>query len=810
MRYGENIKYHMNSESPVATQSFTKRENGACCQSIGFYTLLVTVILSFVAFWPTSYIALDTVKTFVIGFGILLSAIFFAISALKQKSMTLPPKRILWTSILLVVSLIASAFSSVHASKSLFGQGFELNTVSFLAVLFIAGLLAFSIVQRRLEKAIVLYVGIFATYLVVFIFQALRLIFGAGFASFSVFGSQTSSMIGNWADLGTISIVICIISLSAIKFLTPSKRIKIMFWVLVCLSIIGGIVIFNPHTWLVVFAMLVGFTVMCSNRKIRSSSKTGYLNILKNIAWIPLLVCIVVGLFVWKTDTIIGPVARTFGTSYNELSLPWQPTLDVAVGAIKQNPLFGIGTNHFSQNYLQYKPTEINMGDAWGVEFNYGFGLIPTLVIEQGLLGLILWILFFAFLGIYGARVLRDDKDKTSSGRFIVASSFIVSVLLWIVAIVSVPSQVILFLTLLMTGIFLGSSVNSGTLVGVNVSPRSDKPSMIFRTLIAILIIMMILWGYVYVKKLVALVYFSSGVKALTVDNNPSSALDSFIAADRVDHSDVYLQGQSEAKLNAANQIASQIAKATNASSSEVLVKQFADIVNSALLDARAAIAYDPADYYNRISEARVSEIATNLKMQNAYDNAVQAYMNAINLNPKNPSIYLNLAKLQVNQSKFADAIKTIGAALQVKSNYIDAVFLLSQVYAANGDLSNAVIAAKFAVQLNPQNAQVNFQLGLLQYNNKDYAAAADAFELAVKYQSDYANAQYFLGLSYARINRDSDAIKQFQQLAKTNPDNQEVTTILNNLIAGKSIFGSPQTVTAPEKRSTLPIKTKK
>ncbi len=799
----------MNPETYVASESINGLKKSGRVQSIGFYALLVTIILAPIVFWPSAYIALDTIKTFVIGFGVLVSAVCFGISALQERSITLPPKKILWISILLVASLIISALVSTHTGKSLFGQGFELNTASFLATVFLAGLLTFSVVQRRVEKAIVLYAGICVSYLIVFIFQTLRLIFGSGFAAFSVFTSQTSSLLGNWTDLGTFSVLVAIISLSAIMFLTPSKKIKIMFWVLTVLSIVAGIVIFNPHAWLVAFAILIGFTIISSSMRMKKARGTGYLNVIKKVAWIPLVGCIVVGLFIWKTDSVIGPVVRMFNTGYSEMSLTWQPTLDVAAGAIKQNPYFGIGTNHFSGSYLTFKPDQINLSDAWGVEFNYGFGLIPTLIVEQGLVGLILWILFFVFLGLMGAKVLKASPDKTSD-RFVAVSSFVASVLLWAVAIISVPSHIILLLTLIMTGIFLGSSVRVGISSATSVDPKSERGSTTFKIFTVIFIVIMVLWGYVYTKKLVALSYFGSGVKALTVNNDPDSALASFAAANKIDHSDVYLQGETEAMLNKANQLATQISKATNASSSDSLIKQFADTVNAALIDSRAAISFDPTDYYNRISEARVSEVATNFKMQNAYDNALAAYTSAINLNPKNPSIYLNLAKLQVSQSKFADATKTIGAALQVKPNYLDAVFLLSQVYAANGDLANAIVAGKFAVQLNPQNAQVYFQLGLLQYNNKDYEGAVDSFESALKLQSDYANAQYFLGLSYARVGRNSDAITQFQALTKSNPDNQEVATILNNLIAGKSLFASPQTVSAPDKRSSLPIKAKK
>jgi hypothetical protein len=57
-------------------------------------------------------------------------------------------------------------------------------------------------------------------------------------------------------------------------------------------------------------------------------------------------------------------------------------------------------------------------------------------------------------------------------------------------------------------------------------------------------------------------------------------------------------------------------------------------------------------------------------------------------------------------------------------------------------------------------------------------------------------------------MGRNADAIAQFEQLAITNPDNQEVAFILTNLKEGKSPFADaqPPIDNKPEKRKTLPV----
>jgi tetratricopeptide (TPR) repeat protein len=81
-----------------------------------------------------------------------------------------------------------------------------------------------------------------------------------------------------------------------------------------------------------------------------------------------------------------------------------------------------------------------------------------------------------------------------------------------------------------------------------------------------------------------------------------------------------------------------------------------------------------------------------------------------------------------------------------------------------------------------------------LKYNQKDFVGTVNALERAVALVPSYANAKYFLGLAYYQLDRKPDAIKQFEEINATNPDNQEINAILVNMKAGKPLFPSAQT----------------
>ncbi len=794
--------------SPIVASDEKKSSN--IMETVAYYFFLGTVILAPLVFWANPYIPQELIKTFVIGLGTIISTILFGFVFIKERRIVLPPKTIFWTSILIVLSASISALNSIQIGKSFLGQGFEIETVAFIATLFLAGLLSYTIIVRRPDRSVVVYVGMVVSFLILYIFQSLRLVFH-DFMSLSIFSSITGSLIGSWYNLGLFAVVVMTISLLAINMLSLSRIMKIAYWILSILAFVAIVVVDNSQIWIMTALTFAILTVYCSLNKSHLFGGVA-VSFFKRIAWMPLVVCILAVVMFYQSPNIVRPVLQKINVGYSEIRLPWQLTLDVTASSIKSYPLLGVGPNHFAEAYLAFKPVSINSSNAWGTEFSSGFGFISTFVATQGIVGTILWILFLVFLGVISVKVLTNlpqEKEK----KYIIVSSFASIMFLWFMAIIYVPSHSILYLTFILTGIFIGASVSYGTLSTKTVPCKTNGIMYkIFTPIISLLILIAVIWGLIYIKKTVAFFYFATGVKQLSVSRDAKLADMSFTKALSFDASDIYWRAKVETSLVEIRNLAVTVTANTPASTSETVVKEMVNTLNKGVMYANNAIKIDPTNYYNYLSLARAYEIGISINMSDAYDNAVKAYTEAINRNPYNPSIYLSLANLQANNNKLDDALKTSGVALQVKNNYLDAVFLLSKIYAAKGDLPNAITAAKVATQLNPNNSLLLFQLGILDYNYKDYKGAIEALTQAIKIQSDYANAKYFLGLSEARLSHTNEAIVQFEDLANTNPDNEEIKLILENLKEGKSIFadGVKSPETAPEKRPKLPIKENK
>jgi tetratricopeptide (TPR) repeat protein len=525
------------------------------------------------------------------------------------------------------------------------------------------------------------------------------------------------------------------------------------------------------------------------------------------------VVCIIafivaVGFFV-KGNILVLPVVNYLHTEYSEVGLSWRSTLDIASAVIKEKPVFGIGPNRFSQAYIAHKPTDINLTSAWNAEFTSGFGVIPTFIVTQGLLGAALWLVFMILYLVIMVKTMRRLPADPHQ-RFVVVSSFAVSLFLWIILWTSIPSHAIIFLTFVLTGAAIGASVFCGAVKPKEINLESAQQGIRrFSPFIPILLIVVVVaWGLLYIKKAIALSFFGSGIKELTVSQDADAAHKAFGKALAIDSSDIYWRAEVEALLSKVTMLVREASEKKGPVSQENVLA-VTGTIKQALEASHSAIAYDPANYYNYLSEARVFETAAGLKMENAVDNTIQSYVRAITLNPQNPGLYLTLARFQAGQNKLDEALQTAGAAIKVRPNYLEAIFLVSQIQASKGNLPDAIVAARVATEIDPTNPLLLFQLGFLYYTDKQYGLAAEGLEKALKLQGDYANAQYFLGLAYAYQNRRTDAIAQFEKLKLSNPTNQEVSLILGNLKAGRSPFANaePPVTSTPEKRSSLPLK---
>ncbi|TSC70209.1 MAG: Tfp pilus assembly protein PilF [Parcubacteria group bacterium Gr01-1014_46] len=777
----------------------------ALLNKLSFWILLAVTALIPVFFLPISFISTQFGSSLLFSFGVIVSAVLYIISGIVNGSLDLPKpaKYILGFSALVPVVYFLSGIYLGFSRMAFFGYTFDISTVGFIVLAFVYMFLV-SVLFKDRKKILYSYYAFSLSALVFALFILVR-IFSEGEAlSFGLFTTSTATMLGSWNNIAVLFGMTAILSLLTLEMVRVSKAVKALLYL--------GLLVSLFFMALVNFTLIWGTLAVCTftfllygmfNSNMYLSYGLSWKEKLSKVSFLPLIVFVVALVFVfWGTAGVY--LAGKLNVSNIEVRPSLSTTLDIAKNTIKSKPLFGSGPNTFVTQWLTYKPSDIVSSVFWNTDFTNGIGLIPTFTVTTGILGLLSWLLFLGFyiyLGIKSIFVRTEDLVA----RYLVNSSFFVSLFLWIIAFGYVPSTAVFVLTFFFTGLFF-ASIYSASIVPVvnrqfNLNPRLGFVSSLI--MVASLVAVVSL-GYGLFKSSLSLWYYQKSSFALNTNKDSKASEEYMLKAIVAVPNDIYYRSLSEIQIFKLNEVLSQDPKIVK---QEDIQKQFTDGLTNAITAAKTATERDDSNYLNWVSLGRVYDAVSipQLNITGAYESAQLAYIEALKRNPKNPGMLMLLARLSVNRNDLKQAEAYAGQAIQIKNNYLDAYFLLSQIEVANGNISGAVRSVTAASVIDPTNPAIFFQLGLLKYNQGDFKGAIEALEKATTMTPDYANAKFFLGLSYEVTKEHEKALKQFEDLAVSNPDSQEVKQILENLRAGKAIF--TDATAKPEKGKDLPIK---
>lgn len=754
------------------------------------YCLLGLVFLLPIAFLPVIGVSLYAVKITLLATVTVLFVGAFLAMTLSSGIIVFPKSKFLIPLILFPVIAFVSSFFSGQLEKSAVGHMFELGTAaSFLILSLLLFLVMFAVRSGATAGVKTIYAFILSS--IVVILHLLVRIFGATILPEAVASRIPNFLLGGSIDTAIFLGVLVIASLSALNMFALSHKARLFLYALMVLAMlfVGAAGFFPAIVVLGIFALV--YFVYTFSWSVGSSESTPEHQLKGKASFPSLFVLAMAVVLVLSGGAFSGFLARVANLNDIEVRPSFEVTTSLVANAWKQNPVLGVGPNMFSELWDLKKPLDINTTQFWASEFNFGSGFIPTVAATTGPLGL-LALLTFLVLYVYSGFKAIFATGTDPRFRFVSSTSFFISLFLWIMAFVYVPSLTVLALTFVFTGLFAGTLVSQGVVqsreVNIFKNPKANFASVF---LIVVFLIASIALGYFVWERSVAAYSFGK--------SGPEAAL-------RLAPTDVYWRGFSEVALSRIDGVIGSVEsvdKLTEAQKAEIQ-----GLIANSVEGTRAAIAWNSKNYQNWFALGRIYEVLAGNGIEGASDSARVAYTEAQNRAPSNPAISLAFARLSALSGDTDGAREHIKKAIEMKTNYTDAYFTLAQLEAADNNIRGAIESVEAASFIDPQNTALYFQLGLLKYNNEDFGGAAQAFARAVELVPDYANARYFLGLSYEKLGRRAEATVQFEEIQKNNPDNAEVNFILENLRANRSPFtdAKPPVDAAPEKRPELPI----
>ncbi|MCH7529683.1 tetratricopeptide repeat protein [Patescibacteria group bacterium] len=768
-------------------------------ENIASYVVVVMVFLLPIFFIPSLSVPFQGTKTLLIFLGVLLTFFLFVISQMRDGKISLPNNLIIFAAWALPAAYLISALFSKHMATSFIGQGFETDTFAFILAMVVLMTLI-PLLFKTNKQSLYLYGAVFASFAILAAFQILRFIFGTDFLSFGLFLNSTSNLLGKWNDMAIFFGLTTILSFTAIQMIAFENRHKILLYGVLFISLLFlAIVNFFP-VWLVVALFALGFFVhsLLKGHSEDTETKKSEIKLSqrqpakRKIPMVPLAVLIISFSFVIGGGLIGNYISSTLNITFIEARPSWESTIDIGKETYKENLFFGSGPNTFVQQWTQFKQRDINDTVFWNIDFNSGIGFVPTSFITTGIVGGIAWIAFFVLLLYSGVRNLILLKVEHKFTYYIMLSSFLGSVYLWLLSILYIPNAALLMLAFVFTGVYIATlrNIPGGFTEKEILFADNARLGFVAILVLTVILLLSVVSLYVVGNRYVSFYFFQKGIVAYNIDGNITSAEDGIARAIALHDNDLYYRFAADSSLVRLSAII-----ANNTAPTEEQRAQFQITLASAVDAAQTSTRINQDNYLNWFTLGRVYQSVVPLGLEGAYESSKRSYEKALELHPKSPELYLALAQLSASNADNAEAREYIVKSLEMKPNYTSAIFLLSQIEIQEGNINAAIRSVESAALLESNNPVIFFQLGLLRYNVGQNNAAIIALEQAIGLNAVYSNARYFLGLSYYRVGRNDDAIEQFKAIEELNLDNEEVKSILSNLENGLNPFsGSPFT----------------
>lgn len=760
--------------------------------------LSVFVFLLPVFFIPASSVSLYVAKISLLATGLVAIFAVFLSAVLSTGVIEIPKaKYLIPLSLFAVIALISSILSgTINASVA--GTVFDLGTSGSILMLVFATFMTIVAIKS---------VGVVNKVVLAFMYSTMALavytlfgIFGGPYLPATFAAKLPLFLSGGLIDTAIIFGAVTIMALCAINMSEISNKMRYTLFALMAFSVVFiSASNFMPVVVMLGLISLVFFVYILS-------WSVGRVGEGHNVSLSSLVILVASVVLLLGGSNIGGYVSKAMKIQTTEIRPNFQTTMALTTTAWKQNIALGIGPNNFSKFWAAHKPIEINQTQFWNSDFYAGSGFIPTIAITTGLLGLLSLIAFIGMYLLSGVKAIFAQVNASRS-RYLATSTFLVSLYLWVMLFLYTPSITVLALAFIFTGLFTATLAPQGIIgqwkINIFSNPKTNFLSVLS---IVLLLIVSIAGGYFVWERTIAVTTFQAGVIKYQTDGNIAIAKESTAKAINMVQSDTYWRGLTEISVTDLGRVLGSITNQNQLT--ETVRAEIQGLIVDSVESAKKAVEIDNGNFQNWFALGRVYEILASNGIEGSLENARSTYAEAALRSPSNPSVPLALARLDALAGNLDGAKTNIAKALELKNNYTDAYFTLAQLEVASNNIPGAIRSVETATLVEPNNSGLFFQLGLLKYNQKDFAGSANAFEKSVAIMPDYANAKYFLGLSYYQLDRETDATKQFEEIAVTNPENQEVQLILTNLRAGKSIFADakPPVDSTPEKRTEPPL----
>src|SRR3989344_7232337 len=376
---------------------------------------------------------------------------------------------------LIPLAYLLSTAYSVNPAVAFLGQGVEVDTILFTLLAFLAFILSFALF-RTLRTVRILLATLTTALVVAAAFQSANIFIPS--MPLQSFADQSANLIGKWNDLGILLGLLFLLLLSRLELMsTPRIGARLLWAGLSVLTVVLlGFVNFALVWWFILAgSVVIAATSLLERRGTEASLRSN------GVPWFAAAGAALSIAFLIYGGAVNAALTSFFPVSSLEVRPSYVSTLQIVSashqGGIKPL-LVGTGPGTFLQNWLLYKPAEVNQSVFWNLDFLIGFSTITTAFLTVGVLGMLAWLAPLVLVGLAAARALWQGfltREDTGAAM----SAVLGSVFLFAALLLYVPSPNLVLAAFVCAGAAFGFLWRQGR-------PREESGSPLYERMAAI------------------------------------------------------------------------------------------------------------------------------------------------------------------------------------------------------------------------------------------------------------------------------------------------------------------------------------
>lgn len=461
---------------------------------------------------------------------------------------------------------------------------------------------------------------------------------------------------------------------------------------------------------------------------------------------------------------------------------------------------YGSGPGTYLIDYAQFHPASLNETDFWDTHFDRASNMFYTLLPTLGVFGVTALGVFVLLLG---ARALVQMLRPQSRNEWLESFVYLAP---WVTLVASV---FLINWNMSLVGLF---AILSGLLASQTLDLEKQKQvkqhaaiSFLLSLALVVLSLVVLIGIFLTAQRYMAQMAF---MRAVELDRGGAAMEEIVLELDRAatlnKYNDTYYRNLAEALMYRLDEL---IVGVQNIDTLSIESKQYLQSLAAAAVNAAAtATEVSPDQVQNWTSRGFVYRELVPVMGQDAALLAIESYTRATELEPVNPTHWVELAKVQLvmvevlqpfaQEASVQEQVQTLLnsaetnllRSIELKNNYAPAHFQLAVVYARSGRLNDAIGKMESVATYNQLDIGVHFELAMLylqRLGEGDLERARDALEHTVTLAPTHSNAHWFLASVHEQLGNIPAAVHEVEVVLELNPENELVMQRLQDLLTG-------------------------